>query len=993
MSEINKNTITGESAIRRVKQKNLLNRQRMAVILMAVAIVLLIAALLVVNYIVQIYAFDDVDGTRYYVKKVGGSYALCYKNGEVCDKNAEGYYQTDLGTLVKIDSESGASSVYAVVHTSDTEEIGYAQYVLMFKQLTYDENSTKDSSKIIKSIEVHNEHGTYMFARDENMDFVIDEHESTPYDRTVFAQLAVACGYTLSMKRLDTPVTLSDGSIDYSEYGLASEIRTRVQTDEHGNQVETEYQYQPAWYIITTMSGESHKVIIGDMTVTETGYYARYEGRDTIYVLGASGITDLVLGKVEAFVTPTLVYPMGETNYFNVSDFTIYDDIDYKTIMAELEKLYGDGQAADENEIYEAYEKYLEKYSRKICDFSYKSLEEREGTLNAHIPYISELEYAEGYYVNSSSIDKALYGFYKTSFTEVVKLSPSEEDLVRYGLDYAPHIVYFVYHTTDDNGDKAYVQNYVEISEMNEDGIYYAYSPNYDMIVSVHSSSFDFLEWDELMWYDPSYIQLDISHVKDIIIESPHFSTHFEIEDSASKYATYTAKSGKSFKYGDVEYKIVKNELTGRYILTCNGAAVAPTYEGDYLITPAVYTPGVPQGENYILADTSEVDTNKDGVNDAYLYYFYVIGYNGKEYALAAQVVLTDMNGNRLAEDQLVWGESVLGTDYFVTNSGYVYFTSKLSYIGRYLEETYGEKRGWWTSGNVFATSDGQYVLVDADTGDWSIIGDTSCGIYFADRTNSRLAQRAVDLPALYNDQGKLTRYPEIYYPTTDKKIQYNEESGKIMAYNKTSKMWENITHSDCTIGVWNQGAYYVLDNSNIVVINEESGDWGIVTVSHDVLYIADIIADGKLLDYTVSATNEYSKSDMASAMENFQQFYKALLYGSLEGMTELDETEKAALGALDDFSGSDSNNPCQLKITVIACDIKGNERNTVYRFYQYSERKSYVTIETLGSDISESDPEKAYGNFYVLRSFVDKIISDAEKVVDGEAVTAASKY
>ena len=63
-------------------------------------------------------------------------------------------------------------------------------------------------------------------------------------------------------------------------------------------------------------------------------------------------------------------------------------------------------------------------------------------------------------------------------------------------------------------------------------------------------------------------------------------------------------------------------------------------------------------------------------------------------------------------------------------------------------------------------------------------------------------------------------------------------------------------------------------------------------------------------------------------------------------------------------------------------------------RFYRYSERKSYITIEALDStDTSTSDSTKAYGSFYVLQSFIDKIIDDARKVVDAEEVTAVTKY
>jgi hypothetical protein len=80
------------------------------------------------------------------------------------------------------------------------------------------------------------------------------------------------------------------------------------------------------------------------------------------------------------------------------------------------------------------------------------------------------------------------------------------------------------------------------------------------------------------------------------------------------------------------------------------------------------------------------------------------------------------------------------------------------------------------------------------------------------------------------------------------------------------------------------------------------------------------------------------------------------------------------------------------LKLTLTATDYKGNSREVVYRFYRYSERRVYATVELIGED-GESSSEKAYGNFCVLYTFVQKVIADAEKVVNGEAVYSSQKY
>ena len=111
MLDKNVNPNTGESAIKRIKERNMLKKQRLAIVLMVAAIALLVVALLVVNYLVQIYSFEDNDGTKYQIKKVNGIYALCYKGDGPCDRNSDGYYQTDLGTLVQIDPATGEAAL------------------------------------------------------------------------------------------------------------------------------------------------------------------------------------------------------------------------------------------------------------------------------------------------------------------------------------------------------------------------------------------------------------------------------------------------------------------------------------------------------------------------------------------------------------------------------------------------------------------------------------------------------------------------------------------------------------------------------------------------------------------------------------------------------------------------------------------------------------------------------------------------------------------
>ena len=401
---------------------------------------------------------------------------------------------------------------------------------------------------------------------------------------------------------------------------------------------------------------------------------------------------------------------------------------------------------------------------------------------------------------------------------------------------------------------------------------------------------------------------------------------------------------------------------------------------------------GKAEAENYIFAESSEIDLNGDGANDGYIYYFYDVVSNGEEFCLAAQVMYADLEGNPMTETKLVWGEKAYQSQYFMTKNGYLFFTGRYTSIGMYLEDTYGKNnRGAWGEGSVYITSNGEYVLINSKTGAWCTVDDVTSGLYLADSEDSRLAKRAVEIPAKHGEDGKIKRYSDIYYPLTDKKIQYDESSDSIVAYNKVKKEWEKITYGDSTIGVWGEGEYYVLDGGVLILLNSATGDWGEVAVLSNPTYVADIIADGKMLDYTVSKDGYSASSQSATAMQNFQELYKYLLTASFEGIADLDESEKEAFRALDDFTSNTESNECVLKITITASDFKGNERDVVYRFYRYSERRAYITIEMF--DETGSSSEKAYGNFCVLYSFVQKVIADAQRVVGGEAVYSTNKY
>lgn len=542
----------------KAKKSSLLTQTR-AIIALVVAAVVLVGGLVLTNYIVQIYRYEDADGTVYTIRKKGGAYGLYRKDGSPCDTNDEGYYLTSFGTQLEVDAKSGEYEVYAVVDVEGTEVLGNARRVLAFKQLTYDKSSTTDYSRVIRSIEVHNQQGVLDLYRPDGVDtnrFVIRGHEGTAISDELFAQLSSGCGYTISMQRLENPVRLADGSIKYAEYGLAKE--TRVKTDKDGKPVldengkEVTYEYTPTWYTVRTLQPDartgvdSYTMTLGDATISGAGYYARYEGRDTVYILSSTNL-EVALQPIESLVTGRIVYPMTLNTYFNVRDFVLRTDIHYDRILlhmaAELAGILDeidlnkvdlndlstltDAQRAalrealdridklDEKQFTEMYDRGLELYSRKVTAFSYVDMEQRENSLYSSYPYRMATAYMAGYRPNADNISKMLQNLYSMSFDAVKVLGPTAEQLQEYGLSEPAFDISFVY--TDADGVEH--GNHVTFSAKTAEGKYYAFADDYDMIVEIDESMVPFLSWKDIDWYDRDYFQYNIAHIKEIRLD------------------------------------------------------------------------------------------------------------------------------------------------------------------------------------------------------------------------------------------------------------------------------------------------------------------------------------------------------------------------------------------------------------------------------------------------------------------------------------------
>ena len=502
--------VRNESPAKLRRRKSVAKMQRNWIIALAVLVVLLIVAFCVVDYIVNLVYFEDYDGTTYVIKQKNGIYVMCYKNGDSlelsvsADTSKNNYiYVTDLGTEVQVNPDTGVNTVYSVVDTVEGEEVGTANRIQMFKQIKQAD---------IDKLEIHNEHGAFTFYVDKDGDFQIKGYEGVPYSQVMFSSLAVSCGYSLSTRKIQDPIKDANGL--YTEYGLAPEVRI----DEEGK----EYNYEPCWYRITDLDGNSRTVYIGDAVPSRTGYYAKLTDRDAVYVLNFSiegNILGMYDGKtydsiesvlhepIEKFITPLVTYPMEMNTYFDVQTFTIWDGEVFKDIPED---------ATDEE---------LENIALDpIVSFTYWDLDERTGSFYANTPYV--LSFPEGYVANDTSIDTCLQTFYTLSPKGVVKLGITEEALKEFDLYEPEYVIYFKFQNT--------YEHLIYISSETEAGTRYMTSGIYDFIVEVDRSQLGFLNFTKNDWVDDMYFSMNLAWATKVEVESGDLKYTFELDNSLS---------------------------------------------------------------------------------------------------------------------------------------------------------------------------------------------------------------------------------------------------------------------------------------------------------------------------------------------------------------------------------------------------------------------------------------------------------------------------
>ncbi|MBR6681258.1 MAG: hypothetical protein IKL59_08360 [Clostridia bacterium] len=527
-------------------------RRRILIIASVVLIVILaIAIAYVMEYVRTTIYEDPADGAKYYIRLEDGEYKIYYPNKkDVLPLTDDGeYYVTEAGTLVHLDATTGEYFTMAVVDENYNEVSVNSSSILALPYY---------ASERIRSVEVHNQNGSFTMHRynyaedrlDDTMDFTIKGFPLVSVDQIGISSLNVSAGRLLANRKFVSPdaltdeqradpaeverltyVTEEDGTLDESEYGLVAETRQKID-EETGELVD--YEYTPAYFIVTTTADEQgksikYKVIIGDELVTGEGYYTQIveytaEGqkvRDVVYISPISlGVS--MLADVSKFAVATLSYPMSITTYLNVTNFHIFEG---------------------ENET-------------PAVAFSFIPLEDREDTAFSGNAYRFH-ESLEGYAPATTVIAQCLEGIYQPSLVGIKALFNAVTDmgpLVEYG---------FYTESVDEKGEKTYdiSCDYMIVFDYNsedygvirqnimimkaDNGNYYAYTMvhdpktnefiySYNMIVEVSAYSFYFLEMEPHHWVEHRFFVTGITFVDRVKVEAPGYKSEIVLDNSAS---------------------------------------------------------------------------------------------------------------------------------------------------------------------------------------------------------------------------------------------------------------------------------------------------------------------------------------------------------------------------------------------------------------------------------------------------------------------------
>lgn len=868
------------------------------------------------------------------------------ENGAITDSPDESstlVYQTAIGSMLQLTS-AGKITYYAIVdYNGDYVGGETGCRVLMFPHINQEQvaqivihHGNKDGSVTEFTVVGVDSDG------DKQSDgFQIKNYESATMNQLLSAAMCSYAGYTLTLKKLSTSVMdkLDDENIDKDSYTPLLDASGNINFAEYG----LENTEDAAYYEITTHNGEKYRVYIGNPTPDGTGLYVRYydeaEGhRNAVYKIADDpGVTmalgveisrsKLFLGQPEDLVYAQLVYPGSMNTYLMADSFKI-----------------------------EKSDPLAESGFRKVIDFSYVDLALRNYTMDRGKPYIiNDSSVLSGYYINDMMVDQVLQRFY-----EIAGLMSS---------DY----------------NQTAVNNYVKVKKLVK-GVF-------DGVKLPNSS--DYKSYDK---YYKDLTAAMVAAIEKAAAEDP------EIRDQLKVYGL-----------DDPEYKVFYNssEYSGSMLYT-----VAPNYifvskltkNNTYYVWAPLYQQIVEVGRQYL--DVLELDSYDWASNDVFeldVNYCDSIRITGMQ-------TVTDENGNTSEEFRdilfeldssytISWAINFIcsyGVQADISSSRFnlsvevdengekrLTLSSNIKYGVQYKNPETGEitdgsethsmtyinKVNLNTVKNyckVMLDSSYQNVLSEEE---YAAVAKYSQSIpknyppqISGDRSTVKITHRIADSGDKYGFIDESVYVMEFYYDVESDTLTLTaKQDGNIESFVFDEKVFDNYF----ALKVKNDGNIPNLTEAELTSVNAFYKQINAFNTVQELLRVKTYDKDGKLLSeklYEYDKNN--SESEGSIYMSAFKKFYQTLLYSSYGGYANKTDTVGGAVLTDEEMAAfKAAGDLCDLKIHV---KLNLDNIEYVYRMYNYSATKSYITVN-------------GEGIFYILRSRVTKFINDAYRASIGD--------
>ena len=357
----------------------------------------------------------------------------------------------------------------------------------------------------IKEAVITNSHGEYALYLDGAAgEHLIRGNEYQPYNEQQLSNLRFQARFMLANSRLEETYNTDE---ELAAFGLDSASN-------------------PVKVTVSDTSGNTYNVYIGNALVSGNGYYAK-DDDPYVYILDSS--VSVFFEDKYAFINPMLTVPMSKNQYQYVDEFTVLKN----------------GEPFISSEIVPE--------------------EQRANTGNVNLHKIT---YPGNYPASFNNYYMALECFGNLTGDKVIEtgvLASGEENaealFEKYGLTVATNDV-----TAKFGGVEYRFLTGTRFTDENGVAKYYAYSPVFDMIVTLPVSNAPFLDYQLLDFINSAFFQMNITNVAEISFTTPAGFYNFLLEgtgDALKVTETTTGRSVDAGSFRQIYFSLLTAKIEG----------------------------------------------------------------------------------------------------------------------------------------------------------------------------------------------------------------------------------------------------------------------------------------------------------------------------------------------------------------------------------------------------------------------------------------------